>query len=1083
MMNTKLMHLSLSAVVLASVPATAADISFKGMQDGVLTVEGKRDENRRTSDSREVSSGAIYGFAYSGREVGSGRIVAGSSTVNVDRHGPDAGWYDYRHAYQTPGVAGSLMKDSFHLGHWRGMGTFSFKDCRVVPLKAVYAETDLLTLGHGESVEGNRYKFDARMSSFGRNHARPLLHYRGVSFNTSHWNIRHRGEVVYRHELFGRMFTSGSVALSCGYFTGKEDMAVEASADGTTWQPIGVVPGTGPFRFEIPASVFPAKALYVRLRANARTNLQVGGYRLECDFDGVPVMAWGSTKYVDAETGEVFGEVKAPAFADRLSDANARLLADEGGVALWSAVSDVKVFRSTPVPKASGAGVALRLAGDERESVQLVVTAREEALQDVSVAVDGDLSLVPSERSAWSPALLPAAEVKVERVGYVKVEIATDDAGMAGLWPDPLLPQDAARPLTIACRENQPFWITVHAPAGQPAGVYRGALRVRAVRSDGGKYERRVPFAVEVFGFDLPRRMTCESGFGFSVGRVADYHRLRTGSAAHDEVLEKYVRLFSESRIAIYGWGKGQSPVVKWINASDPARATPQFDWSAFDDAHEEMWGRFGFNAFRVHVDGLGRGFQGGFKPGTICGVPSTNALYQALMGRYLGAIEAHLREKGWLGASYVYWFDEPQSQCFRFVNEGMATMKRHAPGIRRLLTNECDDALDNVNLWNPRLDHVFSGQYAKYRARGDQFWWYICCGPKAPYPTEFIDHPGDSLRAWLWMTWAENIRGILIWETSLWTSKSVYPDPLHPQNPYVDAMAWSGRGSTWGNGDGRFVYPPLATVETPRGKGDKPVLDGPNGSYRLAILRDGVEDYEYFAILRRADPHNALLKVPKSVFRDVRDYSTDPTAMREHRLKVAREIVRLGAQRRLPSTCVPARKEGAAKAAAPACRAVDLVLLGDCAVAGWEGAGADELGRLRKGRAVHVLGGEGDRIQNVLGRIERGELDGYSAKAVAVHVGAENSDATPEEMVLGVRRLLSAVRARQPKAKVVLYAILPQAGTWRGLRCRAANKLYAALAADSNAVFRRLPETVAKPDGTDYAAWRGDLEVFLGSL
>ena len=51
-----------------------------------------------------------------------------------------------------------------------------------------------------------------------------------------------------------------------------------------------------------------------------------------------------------------------------------------------------------------------------------------------------------------------------------------------------------------------------------------------------------------------------------------------------------------------------------------------------------------------------------------------------------------------------------------------------------------------------------------------------------------------------------------------------------------------------------------------------RPVLEAPNGTMRLEILRDGIEDYEYFAILSRVDPENALLKVPPEVSSSLKD-------------------------------------------------------------------------------------------------------------------------------------------------------------------------------------------------------------------
>ena len=172
---------------------------------------------------------------------------------------------------------------------------------------------------------------------------------------------------------------------------------------------------------------------------------------------------------------------------------------------------------------------------------------------------------------------------------------------------------------------------------------------------------------------------------------------------------------------------------------------------------------------------------------------------------------------------------------------------------------------------------------------------------PKAPYATEFIDHPGTDLRVWLWQTWQHQVSGILIWETVYWSSPTIYGNEL--QNPYEDAASWSDMGTgpktfryNWGNGDGRFLYPPRSCFATGR---SSPVVEAPNGTMRLEILRDGIEDYEYFAMLSRLDPKNPLLKVPESVSESLTRFTIRPEPIKEHRRRLAKEIERLGGLKR----------------------------------------------------------------------------------------------------------------------------------------------------------------------------------------
>ncbi|NCO91329.1 MAG: DUF4091 domain-containing protein [Armatimonadetes bacterium] len=186
-----------------------------------------------------------------------------------------------------------------------------------------------------------------------------------------------------------------------------------------------------------------------------------------------------------------------------------------------------------------------------------------------------------------------------------------------------------------------------------------------------------------------------------------------------------------------------------------------------------------------------------------------------------------------------------------------------------------------------------------------------MCTGPKAPYCTLFIDHPATELRVWLWQTWQRKIEGTLVWQTNYWTSSCAYPEADKPQNPYEDPMGWvsgydtpAGTRAPWGNGDGRFVYPPEAAAD---GHPPEPVLEGPVDSIRWEMLRDGIEDYEYLVILRdllrtRGDKlpaaarkrYAALLEVPDSITADMTTFTRDPAPIETRREEVARAIERL---------------------------------------------------------------------------------------------------------------------------------------------------------------------------------------------
>ncbi|MDI9432947.1 MAG: DUF4091 domain-containing protein [Planctomycetota bacterium] len=357
--------------------------------------------------------------------------------------------------------------------------------------------------------------------------------------------------------------------------------------------------------------------------------------------------------------------------------------------------------------------------------------------------------------------------------------------------------------------------------------------------------------------------------------------------------------------------GDFEPPVLPEV---DRSMLRVAFDFAAWDRAMEKAIDRWHFSSFRLGIPGMGGGtFHARSEP-ELLGFGEQTPHYKALFKDYCTQMERHLRAKGWLEQAFVYWFDEPDPKDYAFVMNGFAKLKAAAPDIRRMLTEQVEpDLIGGPDIWCPISNDYDHEAAEQRRAHGETFWWYVCTGPKAPYCTLFIDHPGTELRVWLWQTWQRKIAGILVWETNYWTSSAAYPD--HPQNPYEDPMGWTSGYSTpagakrpWGNGDGRFIYPPLAAADA---NPSSPVLEGPVDSIRWEMLRDGIEDYEYLAILSRLieakrsklsasqrASYAALLEVPAEITKDMTTFTTDPAPIERHRARVALAIAELS---RLP--------------------------------------------------------------------------------------------------------------------------------------------------------------------------------------
>ena len=417
---------------------------------------------------------------------------------------------------------------------------------------------------------------------------------------------------------------------------------------------------------------------------------------------------------------------------------------------------------------------------------------------------------------------------------------------------------------------------------------------------------------LHVWGFALPVETHVRSGFGLSTGTVRRYHNLQSDEELA-RVMDLYYQDFAAHRISPYEPTQLAPIGVTFPEGTaDPSQV--RLDFTAFDKAAHRAFDELGFNAFRLSLQGMGSGTFQARRKGRIGRFEQGTPEYEALFTAYARGIQDHLEAKGWLDKAYAYWFDEPQPRDYEFVKEGMALLKRAAPKLTRLLTEEPGpDLAGAVDIWCPITNNYDPARAHARQAAGEKVWWYVCTGPKEPYCTLFIDHPAIELRLWLWQTVKYGVDGILVWESSSWTSSSAFPGGAL-QNPWQDPMSYRsgydtrpGQIGYWGNGDGRFLYPPNREGANDKAKH----LEGPVDSLRWEMLREGIEDYEYFWLLRDAVERakasgvparlvadaEKLLQVPEAVCSDMTHYTRDPQLLYAHREKIARAIEALGRQ------------------------------------------------------------------------------------------------------------------------------------------------------------------------------------------
>ena len=161
-----------------------------------------------------------------------------------------------------------------------------------------------------------------------------------------------------------------------------------------------------------------------------------------------------------------------------------------------------------------------------------------------------------------------------------------------------------------------------------------------------------------------------------------------------------------------------------------------------------------------------------------------------------------------------------------------------------------------------------------------------------------------------------------------------------------------------------------------------------------------------------------------------------------------------------------------------------EIVFVGDSITHFWAGrdsvGGEGSLPRWRKlwGKYRTLdLGYGWDRTGNVLWRLDHGEMDGVDPKLVVLHIGGNNFSTTknhvgnsPEQVVEGVLAVLDRIRAKAPRAKVVVMGVFPfgeKPESPHRIKAKAANAVLAVeVPKRPNTVFIDITDRQIGPDG-----------------
>lgn len=151
----------------------------------------------------------------------------------------------------------------------------------------------------------------------------------------------------------------------------------------------------------------------------------------------------------------------------------------------------------------------------------------------------------------------------------------------------------------------------------------------------------------------------------------------------------------------------------------------------------------------------------------------------------------------------------------------------------------------------------------------------------------------------------------------------------------------------------------------------------------------------------------------------------------------------------------------------------VDLLFIGDSITHGFEGKGKEMWAKYYAPRNALNIGYSADRTENVLWRLDNGEIDGISPKLAIMMIGTNNTGHRkdkPEMIRDGVKAICDKLRAKLPKTKILILAIFPRSAKVTDaprVNNDEANKLIAKLADDKDIFFLDINQKFLEADGT----------------
>ncbi|MHA1996926.1 MAG: glycoside hydrolase domain-containing protein [Promethearchaeota archaeon] len=340
-------------------------------------------------------------------------------------------------------------------------------------------------------------------------------------------------------------------------------------------------------------------------------------------------------------------------------------------------------------------------------------------------------------------------------------------------------------------REHVDLFWRVLVPRNATEGKY--SCNITLIVND---QPQTVATRLNVFNFTIPKDRHLKNAFG--------------GGWTTEEWFDELEYL----RISQYGmaipFSNGQQ---YWWNGT-----AFEFNWTLYDSAFQAQLDR-GFTSLRQ-----------GYMPVRPSGPNDTE--WAQIEADFVSNVSDHLEHNtwvdeigdnhSWIEIPYYYWTDEPPVDRYPEIKERNDRYHAGTSKLKTLLTEEFLEEYpilhDCVDIWCPVIGNFKPRAVTNRHAAGQEYWFYVCVGPTAPYPNFQLWEAGHNPRLIPYIGAGFGADGFLYWRMT--AGNSTY------------------RAGYDGNGDGQIAF------TDPRTGRALPTL-------RLLSYSAGLEDFEYIWLMR----------------------------------------------------------------------------------------------------------------------------------------------------------------------------------------------------------------------------------------